>query len=60
MITIAQVFKMFPLVKNSTAEPIRSNVSTKKTSIQNVFSKGLEEGCIAFSKEMGYRKNEKL
>lgn len=64
MYTLNSVFKMFPLVKPFTTKKI-STIKTKKTtstSFESLFSESLQEGCLAFSKEMrsSINKNNQL
>lgn len=54
MITIAQVFKMFPQPKVSTQYNSLVKKKSKPKDFKALFSEGIKDGCHAFAIEMGY------
>jgi len=55
MITIAQVFKMFPQVKINTHQPSLVEKKIKLKNFKTLFSEAFKEGCNEFAQEMGYK-----
>lgn len=58
MITIAKVFKMFP-IRNMQASKSDSLDKTQTKTITSCFFEGIQEGCNAFTKGMGYKTKDK-
>ncbi|WP_165869297.1 hypothetical protein [Maribacter algicola] len=53
MNTITEVFKMFPIQISRVSKSER-RIKQKSKTITSCFSEGIEEGCMAFTKEMGH------
>lgn len=58
MITIAQVFKMFPQTKVSPRYNSLAKKKSKPKDFKALFSEGIKDGCNAFAKEMGFKTNK--
>lgn len=58
MITIAQVFKMFPQTKVNTRYNRLAKKKSKPKDFKALFSERFKDDCNAFAKEMGYKSNK--
>ena len=55
---IIEVFKMFPPQKQERLQNKRKT-RPKKKNMKALFAEGFQEGCDAFTKEMGYPQKQK-
>lgn len=55
MISIAQVFKVFPQTKANFPYNSLAKKKAKTTGFKALFSEEIKDGCNAFAKEMGYK-----